>query len=75
MLFVGVVDNLPGLDPTRKKIVKDLLSGKTTGLLDLMQETLSNPEEIENARQGFLMNPSLAESIGRFFVLITFGDS
>ena len=55
----GVIDQVPGLAPSQKKLLSSMLDGNAnpTAMQDSMQEILSDPEQVETARQQMLENP------------------
>jgi hypothetical protein len=59
-----LVLNVPGVDLAQKKMILDLLDGKTDAVTDSVQKVLSDPNQIEAARQQFLENPAMAEMLG-----------
>lgn len=62
----GVIDQVPGLAPSQKKLLSSMLDGNAnpTAMQDSMQEILSDPEQVETARQQMLENPGMAEMMG-----------
>lgn len=65
--FKSMIDNIPGLGSAQKKLLDDMMSGKTStadGLVDTVKELLADGSQIEEARQQFLQDPSMAEALG-----------
>jgi len=57
-------DNIPGLGETQKKLINDVINGKTESVVDSVKEFISDSDQIETARQQFLSNPSMLEALG-----------
>eukprot|EP00600_Ochromonadales_sp_CCMP1393_P006929 CAMPEP_0174954624 /NCGR_PEP_ID=MMETSP0004_2-20121128/530_1 /TAXON_ID=420556 /ORGANISM="Ochromonas sp., Strain CCMP1393" /LENGTH=283 /DNA_ID=CAMNT_0016202463 /DNA_START=40 /DNA_END=891 /DNA_ORIENTATION=- len=59
-----LVRSFPGLEESQKNMLLGLMEGNTDALNNELQKVLGDSEQIEAARQQFLANPELAESMG-----------
>lgn len=60
----SLIASLPGVSTQQQKMLLNLLEGDAKGAKDSVDKLLSDPDEIEKARQQFLADPSMAEMIG-----------
>ena len=70
----GVIDQVPGLAPSQKKLLSSMLDGNAnpTAMQDSMQEILSDPEQVETARQQMLENPGKIKSTTMSHIILKF---
>lgn len=57
----GLLDNLPGISAAQKEMLSSMLDGDLNGLAETAKNILSDPDQVEEARQQFLADPSMAE--------------
>lgn len=60
----NIVNNLPGLDETQKKMLSNLMDGNTDAIAQQLNSVMSDADQIEAARLQFLESPEMAEALG-----------
>jgi len=58
------IKSFPGIQDDQRELLTSLLDGNTESTLKSVQDILSNPEQIEAARQQFVNDPQMAEMLG-----------
>ena len=58
------IKSFPGIQEGQRELLTNLLDGNAESTLQSVQDILSNPEQIEAARQQFLIDPQMAEMLG-----------
>jgi hypothetical protein len=57
-----MISSLPGISDSQRNMLDSLIKGNTQGLMDSIQSTFGDDDQIEAARLQFLSEPSLAEA-------------
>jgi hypothetical protein len=60
----GMLEGLPGITSAQKQMLSSMLDGDMSGLAESAKNILSDPDQVEEARQQFLADPSMAEAMG-----------
>mmetsp|Transcript_26946 Transcript_26946/g.27180 ORF Transcript_26946/g.27180 Transcript_26946/m.27180 type:complete len:286 (-) Transcript_26946:215-1072(-) len=59
-----MITTLPGITESQRTMLVKMLEGDAEGMIQSMQDMFSDPDQIEAARQQFLSDPSMAETVG-----------
>lgn len=59
-----IISTLPGLDDSQKSMLSGLIDGNSDVITKELKKVLGDDSQIEAARQQFLLNPEMAESMG-----------
>ena len=60
----NMLNEIPGLQPAQKKMLTSMLDGDMDAITDSVKSMLTDPDQLEKARQEMLNNPEMLEMLG-----------